>query len=522
MPNLNATPQQYEFYRWLDQGQGNGVLEAVAGSGKTTSIIEGLNYIDDVEPVLLCSFTKLIATELQRRAQEAKFTNVTSTTLNALGWGICRRNIPGVQLDQFKTENILQWQLDNKGAMNYSGLDNKKLYQSLRGPVKKLVGLLKAYVVTDDVIARAEEIAAYHSVDLPEGQTKEAQHARDTLYERVSQVYAQGIDVTSMMDYDDMKFMPVYYKWNVPKYKWVIVDEVQDVNECDIQLIEKLHQAGGARVIGVGDRMQAIYLFRGALNDAMEIFQKRFNAKQMPLTVCWRCPSAIIEEGKKTNPAIEGPKPNPKGDGIVRTAETLEFLEQVRIGDYVICRTTAPLVKRCLKLVQNGIPAKVKGREIGRSLLTLIDKVVARMPQPFDGSSNAALLEFLPELSNYKVETVATLEAMKREDSAIRVQDECEALEYFCMEAYNVDGVANRISTLFTDDQEDDAIVLFLTGHKCKGLQNPRVWFLRPDLCPHPKAAQPHEQDQEIHIRHIIVTRAEAELVFVNKEKDEK
>jgi len=515
----NATPQQFDFYRWLDQGQGNAVLEAVAGSGKTTSIIEGLNYIDDVEPVLLCSFTKLIATELQRRAQEANFRNVTSTTLNALGWGVCRRNVSGVQLDQYKTENILQWQIDNQ--QRYSGLDPKKIFQSLRGPVKKLVGLLKAYVVTGNIIERAEEIAAYHSVDLPEGNTKEAQFARETLYEKVVSVYLQSNEVTSMMDYDDMKFMPVYYKWDVPKYKWVIVDEVQDVNACDIALIEKLHMAGRARVVGVGDRMQAIYLFRGALNDAMEIFQKQFDAVQMPLTVCWRCPAAIIEEGKKTNPAIEGPVPNPKGDGIVRTVETLEFLEQVRIGDFVICRTTAPLVKRCLKLVQNGIPAKVKGREVGRSLLAVIDKVIGRMPK-FDGAANASLLEFVAELSNYKVETVANLEAMKREDSAIRVQDECEALEYFCMEAYNVDGVANRINTLFTDDQDDAAIVLFLTGHKCKGLQNPRVWFLRPDLCPHPKAAQPHEQDQEIHIRHIIVTRAEKELVFVNKEKDEK
>jgi DNA helicase-2/ATP-dependent DNA helicase PcrA len=519
---MKTTPEQFAFFREAEHGTRDIILESVAGSGKTTSIVKCLDYIDDLESILCCSFTKLAAQQLERKIKGAGFTNVTSSTLNSVGWQVCRQNVRGAELDAHKTLNILQALLERSNLVDGLGspLDSKKVYASLVGPVKRLVGLLKAYVVDpkkEVITQRAIELADYHGVDIPEGSTREASYAREQVYHWVDTVYRRGIEVHQYMDFDDQKFFPVYFKWGMPKYHKIVIDECQDCNVCDIELVKLLKSANPkARTFWVGDRMQAIYLFRGSLLNAMDAIREDFNCTYMTLSVCFRCADDILLEPKEINPLIKGPDPNPKGKGIVKDVSTPQFIESAAVGDYVICRTTAPLVKRCLQLVRKGTPAKVKGREVGRSLLNLIEKINSRI-----GNPAPALTEFIETLSVYKVETVAILEAAKRDEAATRVQDECEALTHFCMEARSLDEVARKIDTLFTDNDDDTSVVLLLTGHKSKGLEADRVWFLRPDLCPFPKAKSDHEKEAERRLRYVILTRAALERYHVLPEPEE-
>jgi DNA helicase-2/ATP-dependent DNA helicase PcrA len=253
------------------------------------------------------------------------------------------------------------------------------------------------------------------------------------------------------------------------------------------------------------------------------VIKTQFNCHYMTLSVCWRCASDLLIEPAKLNPLIKGPNDNPKGKGVTREVETKEFIENVKVGDYVLCRTTAPLIKRCIQLVQRGTPANVKGREIGDTLVDLVNKIADEMGPLFkSGEDPETLMRFIEALNNYKMERVAVLEAANRDEAALRVNDECEGLLNFCTEARNVDSVVNHIRNVFADVDDDSKVVLFLTGHKAKGLQNPRVWFLRPDLSPHPMAKKTHEVDQEMHLRYVILTRAEREFYYVRKEKDER
>jgi len=516
---MKNTEEQIAFFREVEFGKGNIILESVAGSGKTTSIVQCLNYIDDEIPILACSFTKLAAQQLEKKIRANNFTNVNSTTLNSLGWGVCRSNVKGVQLDANKTVNILQFQLRYQYSLG--SLDQSKIYKALSGPVKRLVGLLKSYVVRDNSIAEMERIADYHGVEIPEGSTPEATWAKDNFYKVVDSVYSESVGCLSYMDFDDQKFFPVYFGWAMPKYKYIIVDECQDCNQCDIEMIALLQKSQpDSRLIWVGDTMQAIYLFRGSLLNAMADIRGRFSCTYLTLSVCWRCADDILIEAREIQPLIRSPQPNPKGKGVVGNVETKEFLDKVCVGDYVICRTTAPLVKRCLQLVRLGKAAKVKGREVGRSLLNLIDKV-SEMMRGFDPQSNVTLKEFITVLAEYKVQTVGNLEAANREEAAIRVQDEAEALTHFCMEASNVDDVARRIDQIFTDDEDDEKVILLLTGHKSKGLERDTVWFLRPDLCPFPKAKSEHEKEAEKRLRYVILTRAALNRFHVMPEPDE-
>lgn len=54
------------------------------------------------------------------------------------------------------------------------------------------------------------------------------------------------------------------------------------------------------------------------------------------------------------------------------------------------------------------------------------------------------------------------------------------------------------------------------TIHKAKGLEAERVFILKPDLMPHPKAKRGWEIDQENNLRYVAITRSKRELYLVN------
>ena len=516
---MKNTPEQDALFRWVDKSDGNGLLISVAGSGKTTSIIQSLNYIDDTEPVIVCSFTKLVATELEKRVKAEKFENVTSTTLNSLGWGLCKANVPGVKLDQHKTLNILRYHLSK---MPIEPEFQKKVQKAIGGTVKKMVGLLKSYVVRDNLDDWIQKLMKLHDVEMPEGDSEQVLYGRQNFNTLVKMTYTTSVEFMQEMDFDDQKFMPVYYGWSGQAPRFIIVDECQDCNECDIQLVGLmmgLYKSQPTRSLWVGDPRQSIYGFRGSLPDACDQIKERFNCHEMSLTVCWRCPDAVLRMAQDIVPAIRGPEPNPRGEGVVQDITTADFKETVRVGDYVICRTTAPLVKRCLELVQKNVPALVKGKDVGRSILDLIEVINARLLHVSSNDGADYLKNFIQELKLYQSEQVQMLEAAGREEQAIAISDKCDALEVFCLDSNSINEVGRRIENLFQDDMDEDKVVLFMTGHKAKGLQRKRVWFLRPDLCPHPRAKS---ATQEENLRYVIITRSEAELFFVLKEKDEK
>jgi DNA helicase-2/ATP-dependent DNA helicase PcrA len=526
---MKNTPEQEQLFLWVDKRSGHGILNSVAGSGKTTSIIQCLNYIDDEHPVIVCSFTKMVAVELDKRVRAERFTNVNSTTLNALGWALCKQNVRDVKLDQFKTDNILRYQLARLGLEKTF---QQKIFTTAKGTVKRVIGLLKGYVVRPDIDNFKEavkKIVVSHDIDPIEGTTEQAIWARENLLTLIESVYRTSISFLQEMDFDDQKFMPVYHGWGGESPAFIIVDECQDSNVCDIKLVKSLvgvYKGQPTRTLWVGDPKQSIYGFRGSLPDAMDQIKDEFNCHEMSLSVCWRCPDKVLAMAREICPIITGPTPNPRGEGTVETVTTPEFKEGVEVGDYVICRTSAPLVKRCLELVRRNIPAMVKGKDLGRTLLTLIESIQERLQKagiPQVGTDKEEYLRaFVRELQLYKSEQVMALDNAGREEQAIAISDKCEGLEAFCLDATALPEVALKIESLFADDVKDDEVVLFLTGHKAKGLQRKRVWFLRPDICPHPRAKSANAQTQERNLRYVIITRSESELYFVTREKDEK
>ncbi|OPZ85052.1 MAG: DNA helicase II [Firmicutes bacterium ADurb.Bin419] len=79
-----------------------------------------------------------------------------------------------------------------------------------------------------------------------------------------------------------------------PTFKYILVDEYQDLNSCDMAVIEEMVKKGGELFIA-GDDDQSIYGFRNANPLGIREFQAKYKAKRFDLEICYRCDKKILE-----------------------------------------------------------------------------------------------------------------------------------------------------------------------------------------------------------------------------------
>ena len=93
--NLKLTyePSKYQkdIFEHIKHGNGNLVIEASAGSGKTTTLVNLIKLIDDDKRVLFCAFNKDIVNELTKKVKG--ISNVDVKTIHSLGNSIILRNL---------------------------------------------------------------------------------------------------------------------------------------------------------------------------------------------------------------------------------------------------------------------------------------------------------------------------------------------------------------------------------------------------------------------------------------------
>lgn len=257
------------------------------------------------------------------------------------------------------------------------------------------------------------------------------------------------------------------------------------------------------RLIAVGDVNQSIYQFRGADNSAMGRLRSELQAIELPLSTCYRCAKEIVATAKELVEQIEPHEL--QIDGLVSDIDTDEMKKVIQDGDYVLCRTTAPLVSMCLKYLMDGKRAMVKGRDIGKNLLELIEVCDLH---------NGEIEAFLFELDKYVSKMNAFYSKIGLESKQIELDDKAEALRALSFGQENVEGVVKRINTMF---QDDVAGIVFCTVHRSKGLETKRVFIIRPELLPHPRCKQEWQLIQEKNLHYVAITRAKEELYYVQE-----
>lgn len=522
-------PSKYQaaIFDWIVFGSGHAVVEAVAGSGKTTTCEHAVDYlpvavafnrglITEVEArdylsgereltpavaetfvrgtaVGFFAFNKHIATELGARLPDWCYV----ATLHSLGYANLKAAFGRVEVDERQRwESLFAPFADLKmpARIDYNvSAEQRAAIRNRRNNCKRLVALTKATLTDPSDVTAVEALSTYYGLDL------DADH--DRLIEILPLIIAGSTESHAVIDFDDMQYLPVALNLPLRKFDYLFVDEAQDLNANQAEFIMRSLKAGG-RIIAVGDRKQSLYGFRGANVDAIPELVRVLNATVLPLSITYRCPVSHVRLAKEIVPQIEAREGAPEGE----VAEVTEAIMQQRVGlgDMIICRTNAPLVAYAFGLIKKGIKATIRGKDIGNNLAELAEKLAA-------GAID--MQTFFDRLAEYSTVELARLERRNAPDAQVSALiDKVDVLHAVAHEVDDPAKVAEKINSIFSDDKAE---IVLSSVHRAKGLESNNVWIVRPDLMPFPRAQQDWEIEQEMNIKYVALTRSKSNLFFV-------
>jgi DNA helicase II / ATP-dependent DNA helicase PcrA len=476
------TPSKYQqdIFNFSKINSENALVNAVAGSGKTTTIIECSNTITNADVVFL-AFNRSVVGELRKRVND----NIDVSTLHSLGMSVMRKAFKHTKVVEKKISNLIyplqkQFKVDDK---EFGGF----MYR-----IQNMVNFIRLNNVKTTKFDDIVDLGLRYDLLLNEREYE----AIKLVLQRSDSLIAKEIDFT------DMLYQPVRLGLELPKYDFVFIDEVQDLSIIQQLLFQKTLKRNG-RFIAVGDPYQAIYSFAGADSDSFNKIKQIPNTVELPLSVCYRCDRTIVEYARKIVTHIE------VKEGVEQGFVRNSISDEIKPGDMVLCRNNKPLVKMCLKFFREKRKASIRGLEFGNELISMIkqtghtNKVVSavKLDKNLDTQFNR-LKSFgvvKPEKTNLYRNTLEKIQIIK-DDVFPEVNDTKEAI--------------TLIEHIFNERNEQNKIMLS-TIHKAKGLEADRVHIACKQLMPSKFANTEEEKLQERNLEYVAYTRAKHGLMFL-------
>lgn len=480
---LKGSPQQEAFWDELVRGSDHLLLEARAGTGKSSSAREGMHRIKDAfgsVSIRYTCFNKAIADEFRLGCPDG----VDVGTMHSFGFRALSSAF-GCQVDQQKTYTL----------MDSMGNAPEKRY--LRSSISKLVSAVKSQSPDMPVNWRTiDTLATFLGI--------ECWRQEDLVYRWVEKLIPASDEMTGVVDYDDMLRLPAIHGVSFPAVDYLFIDECQDLSPVQHALAEGL--SGSGRTVIIGDPFQAVYAFRGADSESIPKLRDRLGAKAMPLTVTWRCPRSHVELARELVPDFEAAPEAPEGT-IERG--NLDLIEAAGPGDMVLCRANAPIVSACLRAVADRRRAFVRGRAIGDQLLAVVRKL----------NDPPTVPAMVREISRWRAQEIARLEAKDGTESLIEaVEDRAMCLEAIAGSCASPAEVPGVIGQLFADGDANGRIT-FSSVHRAKGSEARNVTYIQVPYSEKRDRIDPPKQweiNQRRNLRYVAVTRSSDKLTLVS------
>lgn len=505
--HLTPSAHQLTILDWIRTGRGHAVVEAVAGSGKTTTLVLCASVIHGRG--LFVAFNKHVAETL---AGKLEGTAMEAKTIHGVGFAAVRYAFKKVRVESNKYRNMVRG--FEKEIEKSESLFGRKLsvaelstLDDVRFPlplVCKLIDLARLELLdidAQDFGAQLDALVDHHALELPAG-------LEAIVHETVRRAVQLGKDMTSEIDFCDMIWFPIVHNLRPFTYSWVFVDEAQDLSKCQLALVMKCTAAGG-RMMFVGDRRQAIYGFAGADAASFQRIIDSTHATVLPLSVCYRCPRAVLDLARALCPQIEAAPNAPEGS--VRTIREDSLVAEIAEGDMVLCRVNAPLLGLCFEMLSEGISAGVRGRDIGKGLCKLVEDIGSTLDN-FAGEFTAGVDAWLSAQVEAAQRRGGNEDAVTQRIDTLTDQAECVRIIFGRTAAKSAAALCAAIDRLF--DNESPSVVLS-SVHRAKGLEENRVYIVEPERLRNPRAKRDWMFEQEHNLHYVALTRARQELVFV-------
>jgi DNA helicase II / ATP-dependent DNA helicase PcrA len=499
-PEHPLSPQQEAVIDFVRNREGNAILEAVAGSGKTTTLIETCKYLRG--PTAFAAFNKAIADEIGRKLLAVKAPRgIRAATFHSFGFQAWRKVAPRVRVEGKKMRDIGRKEgLPNHVSTFTTALVSLAKQNGIGTLLPETFGTWRMLTEHYDLEDRIR-LESYDPHDMNDAVDLGIEWARKLL--RLS------IDAhDDIIDFDDMLYAPLYHGLQLPQHEWVLIDEAQDTNTVRRELAKRMMAPAG-RLIAVGDRHQAIYGFTGATADALDQISLEFNCEKLPLTVSYRCSQSVIRHAQKLVPHIDHRPDAPEGSVSVMGAS--EFRKLIPSPDSaILCRVTKPLIEMAFDFLRRQIPCHVEGRDIGQSLLSLVWK----------WKKIKTVGGLAVRLEKYVEEESQRLAERGKEEKIEGLVDRVESLVVIMSNLSDddpVEEIEKLIDKIFKDTEGHDLQSITLsTVHKAKGREWPTVYLYgRNKYMPSMYARQLWQIEQENNLIYVAITRAMNDLIEV-------
>ena len=308
------------------------VIVAGPGTGKTRTLTVRIAWLIETlgvppEAILAITFTNKAAGEMAERLAEllgpAVAGRVLIKTFHAFGALLLREHGARIGLDpQFAI-------LSEDDRLTLLKQVQPDLKQSEIGQALGLISSAKNLLLTSDSPELNSQFPQFPSL---------------------FRAYEAALRASQAVDFDDLMALPVRLLEANPdllaaiqqRFRWISVDEYQDVNLAQYRLL-RLVSGGGANVCAIGDPDQAIYGFRGADRRYFLTFQQDYpDARTLTLSQNYRSTQLILDAamqviGRSSEKAGGGvSEKTDKGTGgmtpPLRAVQVLaEFAEQVKL-----------------------------------------------------------------------------------------------------------------------------------------------------------------------------------------------
>ena len=474
---------QESIFNFAETSTGNAIVEAVAGSGKTTTIVEAMGRIAFEYPnAVFLAFNKSIATELQSRGVDAR-------TFHSLCYRPVTQFIGVKQVNSNKTYSLCKHHLSDKEF---------NVYYSF---IRQVISIAKQLNYdSGDLLILGQDLIDQYGIELRSETAEESKGLK-----LAAQIFDKGC-CAKMVDFDDLLYYAARYKAvRLPKFDFIFVDEAQDSNAVQHEIIHKIMQPE-SRLIAVGDPRQAIYGFRGADSSALSNIANKFNCQSFPLTVSYRCPKSVVEFANSFVPGTEAFERAPEGQ--VKNLNKHWSPSDFQMDDMILCRTNAPLISLAYRLIAEGKTPRIMGRDIGEGLINIIK-----------GCRVKSVPDLREEIKVWFHKEVGKLMARsdKEEPDTTPIEDKYDCI----MAIIHANPQSNLVSQLIKSVEElfsgDGGEVLLSTIHKAKGLEAKNVYWINHDR-ETPWARLDWQIQQEKNLCYVAATRAQENLFLIRYE----
>lgn len=336
----------------VDHDEGALLVVAGPGSGKTRVLTERVRRLLAQEQqhfrILAVTFTNKAANEMVERLSDVPQVGERAFvgTLHSFCTEVLANRGKSVGITQLP--NIFENFQDRKQLL----MEAVENFPDLRAELRAAGDAKSQSKRLDDWLAALSD--AKNALQIPDTM-------QDAKLAALYREYDASLRACNAVDFDDLLLLTYRLFEERPKvaefyrrqYRYICVDEAQDLNEAQYRVLESLCGAEYRNVMMVGDPKQAIFTWNGASPKYMDIFERRFEADKIELTQNFRSSRAVVAAAKALDSkySVDGQLPIEGDLSIEQAADEQAEAE-------LVCSRIEELLKDGHPDVEGGVQAE--------------------------------------------------------------------------------------------------------------------------------------------------------------------